>query len=233
MRQLIEYLQQKLHFRVCGVYLLESQFISDAHKFFSGVLTAMSAMVQLEVPHINILSKMDLIEGRPGELLASSRQSKQFIRQTSRRSDDYEDSDDEDRRQFDEFNVAENDPEAPQSGYANTWTEEEEEERDRRHQAIRLDRYLEADPFLLLDSNHSAESSSSATASSLAKRYRKLDEAIVRLIEDYNMVNFMPLNIHDEESLDRILLAVDIAIQYGEDEEPREPKFDEVDAPDE
>ena len=34
-----------------------------APKFFSGVLTAMSAMIQLEIPHVNILSKMDLVGG--------------------------------------------------------------------------------------------------------------------------------------------------------------------------
>jgi hypothetical protein len=53
-----------MNFRVCCVYLLDSQFITDVSKFFAGTLTAMSAMVQLEIPHVNILSKMDLLEGK-------------------------------------------------------------------------------------------------------------------------------------------------------------------------
>ena len=31
-----------------------------AAKFLSGVLSALSAMIQLEIPHINVLTKMDL-----------------------------------------------------------------------------------------------------------------------------------------------------------------------------
>lgn len=68
MTQLVRALTDRLHFRVCVVYLLEAQFINDVSKYFSGTLTAMAAMVQLELPHINVLSKMDLVEGRPGEL---------------------------------------------------------------------------------------------------------------------------------------------------------------------
>jgi len=60
MRQLINALHV-WHYSVCGVYLLDAQFIEDSSKFFSGVMSAMSAMVQLEIPHINILSKMDLL----------------------------------------------------------------------------------------------------------------------------------------------------------------------------
>ena len=48
------------------------------------------------------------------------------------------------------------------------------------------------------------------------------------------MVSFHPLNIHDQDSIARILLVVDIAIQYGEDEEPKEPKYaDDEDAEEE
>jgi hypothetical protein len=47
--------------RVSGAYLIESQFMEDRYKFFSGVLSAMSAMVNLEIPWINVMSKMDLV----------------------------------------------------------------------------------------------------------------------------------------------------------------------------
>lgn len=60
MRQLVETLHQ-WDFRVCGVFLIDSQFMVDCSKFFAGVLTALSAMIQLEVPHINVMSKMDLL----------------------------------------------------------------------------------------------------------------------------------------------------------------------------
>lgn len=49
-------------YRVCGVYLLDSHFITDSTKFISGTLAVLSAMVQLELPHVNILSKCDLLK---------------------------------------------------------------------------------------------------------------------------------------------------------------------------
>jgi hypothetical protein len=41
--------------------MLESQFVVDTSKFCAGVLSAMSAMISLEIPHINVMSKMDLM----------------------------------------------------------------------------------------------------------------------------------------------------------------------------
>lgn len=46
---------------MCGVFLIDSQFVVDCSKFFAGILTALSAMIQLEIPHINVMSKMDLL----------------------------------------------------------------------------------------------------------------------------------------------------------------------------
>ena len=42
-------------------------------------------------------------------------------------------------------------------------------------------------------------------------------------IDDYGLVRFLPLDISDEESINDILLQIDLAIQYGDDQEPREP----------
>jgi hypothetical protein len=55
-----------LHINLCAAYLLESTFIVDKAKFFSGTLSAMSAMIMLEIPHVNILSKMDLVKDSIG-----------------------------------------------------------------------------------------------------------------------------------------------------------------------
>lgn len=61
MRQIVNALQ-RWDFRLCGVFLVDAQFLTDTAKFFSGILAALSAMVQLEVPHINVLSKLDLLD---------------------------------------------------------------------------------------------------------------------------------------------------------------------------
>ncbi|KAJ0006861.1 hypothetical protein Pint_30797 [Pistacia integerrima] len=60
LRNFVDHLKRK-NFNVCAVYLLDSQFITDVTKFISGCMASLSAMVQLELPHVNILSKMDLV----------------------------------------------------------------------------------------------------------------------------------------------------------------------------
>jgi len=150
MPRLIATLQQA-NIRPCAVYLLESQFMEDKNKFFSGVLSAMSCMINLEVPHVNLLSKMDLVKkgtGGSGKL----------------RKD--------------------------------------------------VERYLETDPMLLREE---------AKADTNPK-FHALNEAIVQLIEDFNMVQFLPLDVTDEDSVGLVLSHIDNAIQYGEAEEPKEPK---------
>ncbi|XP_008555739.1 GPN-loop GTPase 3 [Microplitis demolitor] len=52
---------QNLNFRLCGIFLIDSQFMVDPQKFISGTMAALSVMVNLEIPHLNILSKMDLL----------------------------------------------------------------------------------------------------------------------------------------------------------------------------
>lgn len=52
-----------LNVNLCATYLLESTFVVDRAKYFAGTLSAMSAMIMLEVPHVNVLSKMDLVKG--------------------------------------------------------------------------------------------------------------------------------------------------------------------------
>ncbi|KAI4326338.1 hypothetical protein MLD38_031662 [Melastoma candidum] len=63
LKSFVAHLQRK-NFNVCAVYLLDSQFITDVTKFISGCMASLSAMVQLELPHVNILSKMDLVRNK-------------------------------------------------------------------------------------------------------------------------------------------------------------------------
>ncbi|KAL8666582.1 MAG: hypothetical protein Q9202_001380 [Teloschistes flavicans] len=63
-----------LNISLCAAYLLESTFIIDRAKFFAGTLSAMSAMIMLEIPHVNILSKMDLVKAS-----VPKRQLKRFL----------------------------------------------------------------------------------------------------------------------------------------------------------
>ncbi|KAG7303738.1 hypothetical protein JYU34_012306 [Plutella xylostella] len=60
MRKLVDQLQH-WNFRICVVFLVDSQFMVDGAKFMSGTMAALSVMVNLELSHVNILTKMDLL----------------------------------------------------------------------------------------------------------------------------------------------------------------------------
>lgn len=47
--------------RLVAVYLVDSHYANDPGKFISGLLNSLSAMLHLELPHVNVLSKVDLI----------------------------------------------------------------------------------------------------------------------------------------------------------------------------
>lgn len=44
-----------------SVFLLDATFVADTSKFLSGSLLSLSAMIAIELPHVNILTKCDLL----------------------------------------------------------------------------------------------------------------------------------------------------------------------------
>lgn len=59
-KQLVNLLQS-WNFQLCSVFLVDSQFMVDGSKFLGGTMAALSVMTNIELPHINILSKFDLL----------------------------------------------------------------------------------------------------------------------------------------------------------------------------
>ncbi|EDO30990.1 predicted protein [Nematostella vectensis] len=53
---------EKWDSRLVAVHLVDSHYCSDPGKFISVLLTSLCTMIQVELPHINVLSKIDLIE---------------------------------------------------------------------------------------------------------------------------------------------------------------------------
>jgi hypothetical protein len=138
---------QRAGYQVCSVHLLDSLLISDTERFLSGVLMALSAMVALELPHVNLLSKIDLLA-------------------------------------------------------------------DKRA----LDQFLDPDTDQILARLQTSQ------RSALNEKLKRLNSAVVSLLESYSFVAFLPFDITDEESIDQALAHVDNALQFGEDQEPREVK---------
>jgi GTPase SAR1 family protein len=80
MSRLVQSLQ-RLGFSMCAVYCVDSTVVQDPSKFISASFTALAAMNRLGIPHINVLTKCDLVadktrieellEAEPEELIAS------------------------------------------------------------------------------------------------------------------------------------------------------------------
>uniref|UniRef100_A0A1D1YD78 GPN-loop GTPase 3 n=1 Tax=Anthurium amnicola TaxID=1678845 RepID=A0A1D1YD78_9ARAE len=147
LRNFVEHLKRK-NFNVCVVYLLDSQFMTDVTKYISGCMASLSAMVQLELPHINILSKMDLVTNK----------------------------------------------------------------RD-------VDDYLNPEARVLL----------SLLNQHMAPQYAKLNKALAELVDEFGMVNFVPLDLRKESSIQYVLSYIDNCIQYGEDADVKVRDFDPED----
>lgn len=154
-----------LNINMCAAYLLEGTFIVDRPKFFAGTLSAMSAMLMLEMPHINILSKMDLVKGT-----VSRRDMKRFIDPDVGLLDD-------DPANDVTFDTPGDDRKGPETA----------------------------------DNTMGGNS------------FKRLNQAVAHLIDEYSMVSFLQLDVQDEDSIGSVLAYIDDCVQYHEAQEPREP----------
>ena len=139
MKNIFEKLE-KLGYRLCTVHLIDSHYCSEPHKYISALLLSLHTMLQMGLPHVNVLSKADQIKEHQSKLL---------------------------------FNL------------------------DFYTEVLDLKFLLEA-----LDSSPEY------------KKYKKLNEAIVSLVEDYALVTFQPLDVNRTESLARLYKHIDKANGY-------------------
>lgn len=61
-KKVIMKLIKKLDLRLTAVHLVDAHLCSDAGNYVSALLLSLSTMLHMELPHVNVLSKVDLIE---------------------------------------------------------------------------------------------------------------------------------------------------------------------------
>ncbi|KAB0792320.1 hypothetical protein PPYR_14279 [Photinus pyralis] len=138
---------QEIGYHLCVVHVVDSHYCSDPTKFISTLLLSLSTMLQIGLPHVNVLSKADLLR-RHSESL--------------------------------DFGL------------------------DFYTDVLNLEYLLE-----LLDEGP------------FSSKFKKLNAAIVGLIEDYSLVGFIPMDVRSKRSLLAVKDAVDKAngYVYGSGEE--------------
>lgn len=220
--RIVKHLQQQLNMSLCVIYLMEAPFVTDRAKFFSGTLSAMSAMMMLETPHINVLSKMDLITNpsttkiasdKLQETLSKAHPNQQKALKASNSSMNigniYENDDNDDPSNVDPFDAL-----IPQNAGGPT---DIVRKRD-------LKRFLNPDPLLLADEVDVAMAN---------PKFHDLNRSIAQLIDDFGMVQFLPLNARNPDSVSTILSHIDDVTQWSEGQEPKEPNdMDEMEEDD-
>ena len=126
-------------FVVCGVYAIDCMFATEASKLIAGMLSALSAMALLEIPHVNVLTKCDLMR--------------------TRLSDD-----------LDVYGIIQN-------------------------LSVGMD-----------------------------PRYRRLNEAFGRVLDEFSLVSFVELDITDEDSIENVVMTINNSVHYGDDLEGKSPR---------
>ncbi|KAF8253112.1 hypothetical protein K440DRAFT_650218 [Wilcoxina mikolae CBS 423.85] len=130
----------KLGYRLVVVHLVDAHYITDPAKYISILLLSLRSMLQLDLPHINVLSKIDIL-------------------------------------------------------------------RDYGPLAFNLDFYTEVQDLgyllPLLDQDERT------------KKFAKLNEAIVDLVESFALVSFETLAVEDKKSMTHLLQAIDRAGGYA------------------
>jgi GTPase SAR1 family protein len=156
-RNIIAHLTQKLDYRLCSVNLVDAYYVTDPAKFVSVLLMSLSSMLQIELPHVNVLSKMDLIKQ-----YGSLRFNLEFY------------------------------TDVLDLGYL--VESMGEEEADEGESGLRTPQQ--------------------AIRHGFAKKFKKLNEKICAVIQDYSLVSFLTLNIQKRASVVKCVQQVDKANGY-------------------
>lgn len=131
---------QSLGYHLCTVHLIDSHYCSEPTKFISTLLLSLNTMLHMGLPHVNVLSKADLLKQYESRL------------------------------------------------------------------AFNIDFYTQ-----VLDLNYLLEALDNTPG---MKKYRKLNAAIVSMVEDYGLVTFQPLDVNRKDSLLRLKNIIDKANGY-------------------
>jgi len=155
MTRFVKTLEESWNFRVLGVYTIDAHFLTDSSKFIAGSLTALSTMINLSIPHMNVLTKMDLLS-----------------------------------------------------------------KKDRKN----IERFLEPDALDLIQEEPD---------SPWTNKYLGLSSAIAKVLDDFALVKYFPLDIRKESNLENLLLMADLVLGVSEDADVKvkdlESEFDDPD----
>ncbi|CDO66282.1 nucleolar preribosomal associated cytoplasmic ATPase, putative [Plasmodium reichenowi] len=277
--------------RLIIVFLIDISFISSNTKLLSAYLTSLSTMINFELPHINILTKCDLLISKNyyhefnnfknrnnffyqkqlykkiNQKLIYYKKQGTYQKNNSEENNFYnnnhnlhhmknnyhnlnltnqknnQNNDEDDDKSFleeiefinntktfkDEFVLWSDVENTSVSSYSsfnsnqkennysiyNSSDEQKSAISDECEESIYKKNYDKLNDILSLDPHDIIITANKC----MSKKYYKLNNAFANIIEDFNLVSFLPLNIYDDDNVDFIINSIDMIIQYGEDKD--------------
>ncbi|KYN94921.1 nucleolar preribosomal associated cytoplasmic ATPase, putative [Plasmodium reichenowi] len=277
--------------RLIIVFLIDISFISSNTKLLCAYLTSLSTMINFELPHINILTKCDLLISKNyyhefnnfknrnnffyqkqlykkiNQKLIYYKKQGTYQKNNSEENNFYnnnhnlhhvknnyhnlnltnqknnQNNDEDDDKSFleeiefinntktfkDEFVLWSDVENTSVSSYSsfnsnqkennysiyNSSDEQKSAISDECEESIYKKNYDKLNDILSLDPHDIIITANKC----MSRKYYKLNNAFANIIEDFNLVSFLPLNIYDDDNVDFIINSIDMIIQYGEDKD--------------
>ncbi|KAL7501051.1 hypothetical protein ACHAWT_009206 [Skeletonema menzelii] len=193
--KIAERLVRELDLRLVCVQLVDAAVcLTDVSKFIGASLVCTASMMRLELPCVNLLSKMDLLQDTT---LSSNTDG----------ADNKNESDDDDDSDFgyDDYDRS------PMPFNLEFFTQ--------CHDLHRLVDYLDSNPMEFMGGQQNDEeymedpeyiaAQQKTRTSNFSRKYRKLHQELCEVVEDFGLLSFLPLAIQDAESVGRVVARVD------------------------
>mmetsp|Transcript_22638 Transcript_22638/g.44429 ORF Transcript_22638/g.44429 Transcript_22638/m.44429 type:complete len:365 (-) Transcript_22638:80-1174(-) len=225
LRTIVERLQS-WNMHVCVVHVIDALFIDDTSKFISGALLALTSMLNLQSAAVNVVTKCDLKK----ETLGGGRRRRP---RAGPKTIGYQMEETGGQAALDRLKALEAEEELlkqRRADYMQDYEGEDEDTDDDHEDATAKEKEEEAedgeflnvdDPEYFNPGTHMLRASLEENA--VSPNLRNLSESICEVLDNYNLVNFIPLDITSETSFEYLMSHIDAATQYGEDLEPRDP----------
>ena len=210
-QSILSTLIKNMDMRLVMVQLIDAHHCMDVHKFISSALLSTTTMLRLELPAVNVLSKIDLLSTYAGT-------SATFGNGNGNHNDDGSGGNYDNGSEYDigmPFNLDffmecqeldrllpflynhENGEDDTYDNYGHTYNSTSEDERRQRRQEI-------------LDQDEEYQKAKLKTRSNkFYKRHYKLHSELCEVVNDFSLLSYVPLNINDAESVGRVLARID------------------------
>lgn len=210
---------QKLGLRLASVHLVDAFHCTDAANFIAAALVSLSCMMRLELPHLNVLSKIDMVE-RFGDLEFGLDFYTDVV-DLRRLVDDPDADPDED------VPTGKGDRAAGESGDgdgAPTHAHGAAEGRGEGAGESGAGAESGSGVTAAETEGHVARPALRGRAKTFFRKRRRLHQLLCDLIDDFRLVGFVPLDIQSPGSVAHVLRRLDVTNGYvlgalGEDAE--------------